>query len=258
MEESIKYQLSNRPFTHYDSVATQRVSDHGTRLRGPTGRDRQLGVSSSTTGSNTTAATYDADGARVPECQALAWVVALVRPTTAQIDDNRLVLPPGSHFTSRVVRLPNLSQPDQVLTARITRAHAMMTAALADLMAAVVEAEEDGSYWAQGSQSAPEWLVANLRIHSRTARTWTRTAKKLADYPVFGALMAAGDLGIDQIYEILKFVEPKDQKMVADDVVESSAEELAGKARSFRRVTPRRVEKTRQERWFEGFSTTTK
>lgn len=38
----------------------------------------------------------------------LAWAVALMRPTTAHLDDNRLVLPPGSNFTSRIVRFSNV------------------------------------------------------------------------------------------------------------------------------------------------------
>ncbi|MCP3973807.1 MAG: DUF222 domain-containing protein, partial [bacterium] len=148
---------------------------------------------------------------------------------------------------------PEMVQQNQALTERITRAHGVMTAAMADLLAAVAEAERDESYWAHGSQTASEWLVANLRIHSRTARTWARVAKKLSDYPRFGELMAGGELGFDQIKETLRFVEPADQDLVAEDVIASTAEELESNARSVRRVTPRQVEQTRKERWFEGF-----
>ena len=67
---------------------------------------------------------------------------------------------------------------DRQLTERITRAHAAMTAALADILAAVTEAEDAESYWAQGSQTTSEWLAANLRVHGKTARMWSRLAKQ--------------------------------------------------------------------------------
>lgn len=146
--------------------------------------------------------------------------------------------------------------PDQVarntaLVQRIVGAHRIMTAALADLLDAVRSADELESYWVEGSQSAPEWLVANLRIHANTARAWARMAKKLADYPTMRAKMTQGVLGYDQVQQLLKYVEPEQEAELVEAVTEEAAEQLEDYARSERRVSPRQVADSYRERWFE-------
>jgi len=140
------------------------------------------------------------------------------------------------------------------LTERVSRAQAAMTAALAELLDAVTQAEDAESYWAGGSQTAAEWLAANLRVHGKTARSWIRMAKQLREFPTFRAAMAAGDLNVDQVRQLLKFVDPEDQDDVLPEACFESAEDLEIEARKRRRVTPKQVKKQRSERWaIDGF-----
>jgi len=142
---------------------------------------------------------------------------------------------------------------DRELTERVTRAHGAMTAALADILAAATEAEEAESYWAQGSQTTSEWLTANLRVHGKTARMWTRMAKQLQDFPAFRERMEAGELNVDQVRQLLRYVDPADHAEVAEAAVFESAEDLESSARAERRVTRDRTKEQRAERYFTEF-----
>lgn len=139
------------------------------------------------------------------------------------------------------------------LTERASRAQAAMTAALAELLDAVTRAEDAESYWAGGSQSAAEWLAGNLRIHGKTARSWVRMAKQLREFPRFRRAMAAGELNVDQVGQLLKFIDPEDQDDVLPEACFESAEDLEVEARRRRRVTPEQVEEQRSERWVDDF-----
>lgn len=139
------------------------------------------------------------------------------------------------------------------LADRVALAHVAMSSALAELLAATAEAAETEAHWAQGAQSAPEWLVANLKVHTKTARAWTRLADKLRDYPVIHSKLAAGELGLDQVQQLVRFVVPEDEADVVESAVDETAEELESHARSVRTVSPERVKAVRSERWFEGF-----
>lgn len=136
---------------------------------------------------------------------------------------------------------------------RIHRAHRLMSAAAAEIFAAALEADEAESYWADGAQTTDEWLVGNLKIHSRTARRWTRLARKLSDFPETRKKLAAGDLNLDQLAELMKYLEPDDEAAVLEAAVHDTADDLADTARSLRTVTRERVKQTRFERWYEGF-----
>lgn len=153
---------------------------------------------------------------------------------------------------------PDRYHPDNVayhkeLTARIETAHQVMTAALGELLAAVRAADEAESYWAGGAQSAAEWLVANLRVHRKTARAWTRMARKLAEYPAMQQHVSAGMLGYDQVVQLLKYVDPDCEAEVVEAAVHECAEQLESYARAERRVPAEQVTETHRERWYEDF-----
>ncbi len=136
---------------------------------------------------------------------------------------------------------------------RIHSAQRLMSAAVAEILTAASEADEDGTYWADGAQATDEWLVGNLKIHSRTARRWTRLARKLRDYPETRRKLASGDLNLDQLHELMKYLEPDDEAAVVAAAVHDTADDLAEAARSLRTVSRERVKQTRSERWYEGF-----
>ncbi|NNF54002.1 MAG: DUF222 domain-containing protein [Acidimicrobiales bacterium] len=140
-----------------------------------------------------------------------------------------------------------------VLVDRIHSAQRVMSVAVAEILSAASEADEGESYWADGAQATDEWLVGNLRIHSRTARRWARLARKLRDYPETRKKLASGELNLDQLVELMKYLDPENEAEVLEAAVFESADDLADTARSQRTVSRERVKQTRSERWFEGF-----
>jgi hypothetical protein len=128
-----------------------------------------------------------------------------------------------------------------------------MTTALSDILTAITEAEDAESYWAQGSQTTSEWLAANLRIHGKTARMWSRLAKQLREFPAFRERMASGELNLDQVRELIRYVEPENHAAIAAAAAFDSAEDLEAIARAERRVTRERVREQRAERYFIEF-----
>lgn len=142
---------------------------------------------------------------------------------------------------------------NQELTDRVINAHVAISMAMADLLAATAEVADSEVHWAQGSQSAPEWLVANLKIHGKTARSWSRIAKQLQDYPLIQAKLAVGELGLDQVRQLIKYVEPHESAEFLDEAAHEDAETLESHGREARTVSRDRVKRVRSERWFEGF-----
>ena len=136
---------------------------------------------------------------------------------------------------------------------RIHRAQRLMSAAIAEILDAASEADEAESYWADGAQATDEWLVGHLRIRSFTARRWAKLARALRDLPHIRASLAAGDLALDQVYELVKFLEPEDGPEFVAEHRHDSADDLASHARSLRAVPPERVKQIRSERWVESF-----
>lgn len=139
------------------------------------------------------------------------------------------------------------------LKERLHRAQRTMSAAMAEILEVTAEADSAETYWVDGSQATDEWLVANLRIHARTARRWTRLARRLSDYPGVRSRLAAGDLVPDQVYQLVKYLDPDLEAQVLDEPAWAGADEISSWAREARTVAPERAEEIRAERWFKGF-----
>ena len=142
---------------------------------------------------------------------------------------------------------------NSALKERLNAAQKAMSSAMAEILEVTAEADAAETYWADGSQAVDEWLVAHLRVHSRTARRWTKLSRRLLDYPEMRARLRAGDMVLDQVWQLLKYVEPDREAEALDDAVWAAADEIASWAREAQTVPPDRTKKIRSERWYEGF-----
>ena len=130
-------------------------------------------------------------------------------------------------------------------TERIADLHALMTQALAGILAEVGAAAEDGVYGA-GATGLVTWLTAELQIAPRTARAWVRAARKLDDFPAIAQRLAEGSLAFDQAQALLRYLDPEDESIVVDAVLDTPAAELE---RAARRQTPRPQPKVAEDRF---------
>ena len=142
---------------------------------------------------------------------------------------------------------------DLRLSGRVQAAHRAMTVAFGSILETIEAVVASDSFVAQGAPSPVEWLVANLKVHPKTARLWCRMAKQLQELPETRRRVMLGELGFDQLRQVLKYVEPETEADILAVAVDESAADLEEAARTVRTVSRERVERVRSERWFEGF-----
>lgn len=128
---------------------------------------------------------------------------------------------------------------------RIAGLHALMTQALAGILVEVGAAAEDGSYGA-GATGLVSWLTAELQVAPRTARAWVRAARKLDGFPVIAQRLAEGSLAFDQAQALLRYLDPEDEAIVVDAVLDTPAAELE---RAARKQTPRPQPEVSEDRY---------
>ena len=136
---------------------------------------------------------------------------------------------------------------------RITALHRVITRALSELLDVVGTVDTEGSFFCDGSAGTADWLAGTLKLTRTTARTWTRLARRLDDYPDLRSAMAAGRLGIEQVAALMKYVDP--EQVDGDFIAESAripAEELEQAARSLRPVPVAQAREDRFQRWHRG------
>ena len=86
----------------------------------------------------------------------------------------------------------------------IVGAHAEMRAAQRALFADIAEHDRRGAWRHFGAVSEESYLVGNLGVSWRTARSWVNAAHTLERYPSVAASFAAGELSEDQLQALVE------------------------------------------------------
>ena len=122
----------------------------------------------------------------------------------------------------------------------------------AEIVALAAETHNDRSHVLTGAVTTTEWLVAATNVTARTARRWVRVATKVHELPAVADAMHRGDVGVEQVAALLRFVEPDDPVEIQQDYFDVTADELAEVARHNRTVPPERVRQHRFDRYHVG------
>ena len=137
---------------------------------------------------------------------------------------------------------------------RILALHSTITSAMSELLDIVALVDSAQSFVRDGSPSTAEWLAGTLRLTRKTARSWIRLARRLDDYPAFRDAMAAGQLGVEQLMALVKYVDPGHADAeLAEEAAGVAAEELEAAARSIRPIPVVRAREDRFQRSHRGW-----
>lgn len=122
----------------------------------------------------------------------------------------------------------------------------------AEIIELTAAAEADRSFAFTGAVTTADWLVAATNVTARTARSWVRVARKLEDLPDVANALRAGDVGVEQVAALVRFVETDEPVHVRRDYFATPADELAEVARFNRTMPPERVRDRRFDRYHHG------
>jgi hypothetical protein len=98
-----------------------------------------------------------------------------------------------------------------------------------------------------GSRDLTEWCVVHLRVLRSTARELIRVAVALGDLPHLAALYATGTVSWDQIRFAVRFAEPGTDQVVAEELPNHTADQVAQLAKEH--STRRRGDDAETDRW---------
>lgn len=135
---------------------------------------------------------------------------------------------------------------------RIAELHRQINRLQAEIVELTAQTEDDRSYALTGAVTTSEWLVGVTNVSARTARSWVRASRTVADLPEVAEGMVRGDLGVEQANAITRFLDGDERVEIQRSYFDRSADELADIARENRVVPAEQVRKQRFDRYHHG------
>ncbi len=118
----------------------------------------------------------------------------------------------------------------------------------AELLRAVVAADDAGDFKADGMLSIADWLAYRYALPAPVARLWVKVAHALEEMPRVRAAYATGNVSFEQVAQALSWAKPGDDRWLADVLPTLGYAEVEAMAKQRRRLRRGEADEARRRR----------
>lgn len=132
---------------------------------------------------------------------------------------------------------------------RLVEAHAGVNRSVCALMDLIIELDTPEVRLENSVTDMASWLMFDLGLEARTARSWVRVARALSELPHIREAFRAGTVSFDEVRVLCRYATADNEVGLLVLTSETPVEELAGVIRSELAIETRRAVREHKESW---------